>query len=351
MPNQDHTPLKIPLGLDRLKIDNQTVAFVMLVLLAMIIAIVNPAFVSVTTVFDILRNMTVIGIMGMAALIVMLTGGIDISFPAIAALSAYATIKAFVDFDIDAPVIVIYASAMAIGALVGTINGLFVALFRLPALIVTLGMSSLIYGFTLFFLGSQNIFRVPSSLSTFSRTSIVSIEDSFGRTYSLHPAVFIFIGICIIVALVLRYTTFGRGLYAIGGSRESAMRLGLPVKRYEIFAFVVAGLLAGTAGITQAMFFRNANPGAFSGMELDVLAAVVLGGASVTGGRGTVSGAIIGITFVVLLTSSLVLIGIPAAWQKVFVGAALLIGIGVAGYRATRKQASAPIPFSRMKGQ
>ncbi|MDR6102228.1 simple sugar transport system permease protein [Agrobacterium larrymoorei] len=337
-------------GWPTISLDNRAIAFLMLILLCIVTAAINPAFLSVSTLFDTLRNLTVIGIFGMAALIVMLTGGIDVSFPAIGAVTAYATIKYFVDNSIDAPLIAIYGVAMLLGGSIGLINGLFVALLRLPALIVTLGMSSLLYGFSLFFLGSQNIFRVPASLSSFSRTALMTWEDVSGRTLSLHPAVLIFVGVCVLVGLMLRYTIIGRGLYALGGNRESARRIGLPVKTIEIFAFVAAGVLAAMAGITQSMFFRNANPGAFSGMELDVIAAIVLGGASVTGGRGSVAGAVIGLTFVVLLTSSLVLIGIPAAWQKVFVGAALLLGVGVAGLRATRAQAFAPIPFSRMRG-
>ncbi len=337
------------LRLAGLKLDNRTVAFIMLVTLCVVTGLVNPAFLSVSTVFDTLRSLTVVGILGMAALVVMLTGGIDVSFPAVAALTSYATIKYLTSNDVDAPLVAIYGLAMLLGGALGLVNGLFVALLRLPALIVTLGMSSLLYGFTLFFLGSQMLFRLPARLSALSGASLFTWEDSLGRSFSLHPAVLLFLAISLLVGLYLRFAIGGRGLYAIGGSRESAVRLGLPVRRLEILAFVAAGTLAAVAGITQAMFFRNANPGAFSGKELDVIAAVVLGGTSVTGGRGTVTGALIGLTFVVLLSSSLVLLGIPAAWQKVFVGSALLIGVAMGGWRTSRAQALAPIPFSRMK--
>lgn len=349
MSTPDSNTLLKRLRLSQLRLDNRTVAFAMLMTLCLVTGLADPAFFSLATVFDTLRNLTVVGIFGMAALIVMLTGGIDISFPAIGALTSYATIKYLVANDADASVLTVYGLAMLLGATLGLANGLFVALLSLPALIVTLGMSSLLYGFSLFFLGSQNLFRVPSSLSTFSRTSLVSFQDSYGHTFALHPAVFIFLAISLLVGLSLRFTTAGRGLYAIGGNRESAMRLGLPVRGLEIGVFVAAGVLSAVAGVTQVMFFRNANPGAFSGMELDVIAAIVLGGVSVTGGRGTVTGAVIGLTFVVLLTSSLVLLGIAAAWQKVFVGIALLTGVGLAGWRATQAQTLAPIPFSRME--
>lgn len=328
---------------------NERLVGLLLVVLCLITGLANPAFFSLATVFDMLRNLTVVGIFGMAVLIVMLTGGIDVSFPAIAALTAYATIRIFIGLGLEGPVIAIFALAVAFGVLLGLVNGLLVALLRLPALIVTLGTSSLLYGFSLFFLGSQNLFNVPRALVIFSRSSLLQVADAQGRTWSLHPVILIFLAMALIVALILRYTIFGRSLYAIGSSRDAAERIGLPVRAAEISAFIVAGALAAVAGITQVVFFRNANPGAFSGIELDIIAAVVLGGVSVNGGRGSVIGAVAGLTFVVLLTSSLVLLGIPAAWQKVFVGSALILGISLSGWRATNAERNAPIPHSRMK--
>lgn len=328
---------------------NERLVGLMLVALCLATGLSNPAFFSLATLFDTLRNLTVVGIFGMAVMVVMLTGGIDVSFPAIAAVSAYATIRIFIGLGLDGPVIAVFAVAVVFGVLLGLVNGLLVALLRLPALIVTLGTSSLLYGFSLFFLGSQNLFNVPKTLVAFSRSSLLQVSDAGGRTWSLHPVILVFVAVALAVALALRYTVFGRSLYAIGSSRESAERIGLPVRSSEILAFVLAGGLAAVAGVTQVVFFRNANPGAFSGVELDIIAAVVLGGVSVNGGRGSVAGAVGGLTFVVLLTSSLVLLGIPAAWQKVFVGSALVLGISVSGWRALNAERNAPIPYSRMK--
>jgi simple sugar transport system permease protein len=321
----------------------------MLLALCLVTGFANPAFFSLATVFDTLRNLTVVGILGMAVLVVMLTGGIDVSFSAIAALTSYATIRVFIALGLEGPVIAIFALAVAFGVLLGLANGLMVAFLRLPALIVTLGTSSLYYGFNLFFLGSQNLFNVPKTLVAFSRTSLLRVADDQGRTWSLHPVILVFVAVALIIAVVLRQTVFGRSLYAIGGSRESAERIGLSVKTSETLAFVVAGALAAIAGVVQVVFFRNANPGAFSGIELDVIAAVVLGGVSISGGRGTVLGAVGGLTFVVLLTSSLVVIGIPAAWQKVFVGSALILGVGLSGWRVVRADRQSPVPYSRMR--
>src|SRR5208283_4595983 len=194
----------------------------LLAALCLITGFANPAFFSLATVFDTLRNLTVVGILGMAVLVVMLTGGIDVSFPAIAALTSYATIRVFIALGLDGPVIAVFALAVVFGVLLGLANGLMVALLRLPALIVTLGTSSLFYGFNLFFLGSQNLFNVPRTLVAFSRSSLLQVADAQGRTWSLHPVILIFVAVALTVAGVLRQTVFGRSLYAIGGSRESA---------------------------------------------------------------------------------------------------------------------------------
>jgi simple sugar transport system permease protein len=324
-------------------------AIIMLAVLCILTGAMNPDFFSVATLFDTLRTLTIVGIFGMGVLLVMLSGGIDVSFPAIAALSAYAAVTICHAIDLQGPVIVIYAIAVLIGAFLGLINGALVTFFNLPALIVTLGTSSAFYGFNLFFLGSQNLFNVPKSLSAFSRDSLLKVTDAYDRTWSLHPMVLVFLAIVVLIALMLRFTTLGRGIYAVGGGREAALRVGMPVRRIELTVFGLAGALAALAGITQVVFFRNANPGAFAGSELDVIAAIVLGGVAVTGGRGTVLGAIAGLTFVVVMTTSLVMLGIPSAWQKFFVGSALLIGVSASAWQIKRTACRRPVPFSRME--
>jgi simple sugar transport system permease protein len=153
----------------------------MLVALCLITGLANQAFFSLATVFDTLRNLTVVGIFGMAVLVVMLTGGIDVSFPAIAALTSYSTIRIFIALGLDGPLIAILALAVVFGVLLGLADALMVALLRLPALIVTLGTSSLVYGFNLFFLGSQNLFNVPKTLVAFSHSSLLQVADAQGR--------------------------------------------------------------------------------------------------------------------------------------------------------------------------
>jgi simple sugar transport system permease protein len=140
------------------------------------------------------------------------------------------------------------------------------------------------------------------------------------------------------VGIFLKYTMAGRGVFAIGGSREAAERSGLNTRLIEYGIYCLAGMLAAVAGVTHAALYRNANPAALMGAELEVIAAVVLGGASITGGRGTVTGALLGLSLVTILKSSLVLVGIPSEWQKVAIGSALLVGVTFPAIRLHRLQ-------------
>jgi simple sugar transport system permease protein len=139
-----------------------------------------------------------------------------------------------------------------------------------------------------------------------------------------------------VVFLLLRYTMLGRGIYALGGAREAAERAGFNVSRIQYFIYGFVGLLSGIAGLAYGAMNRQANPQDIVGTELDVIAAVVLGGASLTGGRGSVIGAILGVTLVTIMSNSLVLIGVPSEWRRVVTGAIIIIGTGIPAIQAQR---------------
>jgi simple sugar transport system permease protein len=137
--------------------------------------------------------------------------------------------------------------------------------------------------------------------------------------------------------LILDYTMLGRGIYAIGGAREAAARAGFNVRRIQYFIYGYVGLLSGIAGMTYGSLNRQANPQDIVGLELNVIAAVVLGGATLTGGRGTVIGTLLGVTLVVIANNSLILIGVPSAWQRVVIGVIILVGTGLPAIRDRRR--------------
>jgi simple sugar transport system permease protein len=153
---------------------------------------------------------------------------------------------------------------------------------------------------------------------------------------NLHPAILITLGTIVLVWLLLNYTMLGRGVYALGGAREAAERAGFNVPRIQYFIYGFVGLLSGVAGMTFGSLARQANPQDIVGMELNVIAAVVLGGAQLTGGRGSVLGSVLGVILVVIASNSLVLIGVPTVWQRVVIGLIILIGTGLPALQARR---------------
>ncbi|MGB9896924.1 ABC transporter permease [Thermanaerothrix sp.] len=307
---------------------------VAVVILSILTGVVNPAFFSTANLFDILRNATIFGILAMGVLIVIISGGIDISFPAIAALSTYATVKVLINANYQGSVLLVYAIAASIGLFLGLINAFFISWLKIPTLIVTLGTSSMYYGFNLFFVGSLNLYNLPGQMIPFSRIALVTVQDPEVGLVGLHPAVLIMVAVALLVWWFLKYTMIGRGIFAMGGNREVAERSGFNLRQIEYVIYGIVGVLSAIAGVTQATFVRHANPAALMGTELDVIAAVVLGGAAITGGRGSVIGSLLGVLFVTIMKTSLIMLGIPAYWQKVFVGIALVIGTAIPAIRA-----------------
>ena len=283
-----------------------------------------------------LRNSIVLGIFAIGVLLVLVSGGIDVSFTAIAAFSMYSTTLMLVKSGIDVPWYVAFVISTVIGTGLGLINAFFIAGFRLPTLIVTLGTLSVFRGFLLTFVGSQLISNVPPDMRNFSRLFMLRGTTSEGYFFSLPWAFVALVVVIVGTWILLHRTLLGRQIYAIGGSMESARRIGINVRGVQIFVYAYVGALSGLAGIIHASLARVANPFDLVGLELSVIAAVVLGGARLTGGYGTITGTLLGLALIVLVSNSLILLGIPSTWQSVVIGALILLGTGLPAFQAKR---------------
>jgi simple sugar transport system permease protein len=319
----------------RSRIPHELVLAALLLVLTLVIGFLNPALFSRAHLYDLLKGSTVMGLFALGVLLVMISGGIDISFTAIAVFAMYVTSRWLVAVDFPGTVLVAFASSAAIGFALGGLNALFVAGFRLPALIVTLGTAGLIRGLLLAFIGTEILNQLPPGYARFSRLSWFEQTLPGGETVGLSPVFLLWLVAAVAVALLLRHTVIGRGIYALGGNAAAAERIGLNVTLLRLVVFGLAGALAGLAGLAHATMMRNANPFDLVGMELTVLAAVVLGGAGIFGGRGTVTGTFLGVLLLVLLNNSLILLGIPTYWQRVFVGLILLVATALSLRRET----------------
>lgn len=313
---------------------HEFVVLCVLVLVSILIGIINPAFWSLGNAFSLLKGTVIMGILALGVLIVIVSGNIDISFTAIAAFAMYCTGKLMLALFPEGSLVMAMAIAGAIGVALGAVNALFVAVFRMPALIVSLGTASAIRGFMLAFIGVRIINNLPDAYIDFSRSSLIELTDASGRLVSLPMALLIFVALIAFVWFLMSYTMLGRSIYALGGDAVATERAGFSIARIQVFIFCFVGFLSGIAGVLHSTYMRNANPFDIVGSELDVIAAVVLGGASITGGKGSVFGTVIGVVFIVVIQNSLILAGIPSYWQRVVTGLIIVLSTAATALRS-----------------
>lgn len=317
---------------------NEFIIFVIIVVLSVVVGAINPAFFSISTIFDTLRSSIVYFILAFGFLPIIIYGGIDISFVAIAALTSYATHMLLLKLGYEGGILVYYLLGCLIGLLAGLLNGFLVTQFRLPIFDNSLGIYTMWYGFTLFFIGATMNFEIPEGSVGYYSQYIMSVQDPLTGTTGLHISILYVIVIGVILWLFLRYTTIGRGIYAIGGNREVAVRSGFNITLITLIIFSIMGVFSSVAGITQGLLSRFFNPVLFMGKELDVLAAVIIGGASVTGGRGSILGSVLGVILIQLINRALILTGIPTEWHRLTVGIVLILFISLPALREGRSK-------------
>lgn len=313
----------------RVLMSPQSVVLIAALLFALAIGVINPNFLSVATLVDLLRNSLVTAIFALGVMMVLASGGIDVSFTAIGAFAMYTTMTLVLGVDFEVPILALFVVSALIGALLGLVNGILIGGLGLPTLIVTLGTLSLFRGVLLTFVGTTYITSVPRNVISFARTMIVRMENAMGQLASLPLSFTVLVGVTAFVAVLMNLTKFGRAIYAIGGSEEGARRIGIRVGRTKVLIYVIAGAIAGLAGMTHMTLSRMANPFDLVGAELNVIAAVVLGGARITGGHGTVTGTLLGALVITMINTSLLSAGVPSYWQRVVVGILIILGTGL----------------------
>ena len=299
-----------------------TLALIVLVILT--VGLINPRFFQLPVLFDIVRACTTLGLFALGVLIVLAAGGIDVSFAAIAALTMYSITKLTLLYFPGAPIALLLAIGAASGALLGVLNGLLVHWLKAPSLIVTIGTQYLYRGILLTFVGTVFFMNVPQPMEAFGKLALWRLVTPQGMHAALPATVLVLAGAALLTWWLLNRTLIGRAVYAIGGSLTIAERLGYNLRAVHMFVFGYAGFLAGLAGIVHVSSTRLANPFDLVGSELDVIAAVILGGARITGGSGTVGGTLLGVLLVTLINNVLILAGVPSTWQKVIIGAFIL---------------------------
>jgi len=306
--------------------------------LSVLLTFISDAFLRVDNIIDFLRSNAVIGIMAFGMLPVLISGGIDLSVSSTIALCAVVIGNFMLAFPNSNPIVVILVSMFA-GALVGLFNGLIITRFKIPPIVATLGAMTIILGGVLLYTGGMWISGLPTWFKAFGDFKIGAFPTSNGGVTGVPMQVIIFILAGIMTSLMLRYTLIGRGIYAVGGSVSSAIRVGYNVDKILVFIYVWSGMLTGLAAAVHISIVGQVDPNTYTGYELDVISTVVLGGASTMGGVGTVLGTTLGVILMAILKNGLILAKIPTFWQKVVMGMVIVIAVSVDVINRRREQA------------
>ena len=297
-----------------------------LIVLCAVLSFATDKFLSTSNLLNVLVQLSVVGIAAVGGTFVIITSGIDLSVGSNVALSGMVAAYTMKQFGVNGLVGVLVA--LAIGALVGAINGASITALRLTPFIATLAVLAMGRGLTQQVSQGQTIFGFPPSFTFLGN----------GRIAGVQAPVVITLIVFAVGWFVLTRTTFGQQVYAVGGNREAARLAGIPVKRIIFSVYVLAGLCAGLAAVVLAGRLNSALSSSATGLELQVIAAVVIGGTSLFGGRGSLVGTFIGALLIGVINNGLTLLNVNPFWTQFIQGvvifvAVLLIGLGHAARR------------------
>lgn len=298
---------------------SQTFWVVIAVILACIfLSFATDAFATSKNLYNITRNITFVAIIALGMTFVIITGGIDLSVGSVLCLSSMVlAVTMHAGYSIEIGILASIATALAIGAF----NGILIAYIGFPPFVVTLGMLSI----------ARSLAMVASN-----NTVVFQFGPDHAKLLALGGGAWVFgianpvlytIVLALITGFVLRWTKFGRHIFAIGGNEHAATLTGVPVKQIKVAVYMISALAAGIAGIIQTGWLGAVTTNLGTGMELQVIAATVIGGANLAGGVGTAFGAIVGAALIEVIRNSLGLLGINAFWQGVFIGGAILLAV------------------------
>ncbi|MEN8172432.1 MAG: ABC transporter permease [Chloroflexota bacterium] len=313
-------------------------AFVLLaiVILSAIITSMNPNFLTLENFLDLLKSYSFVGILAIGVLIVLVSGGIDISFTATATIAMY--VMAVVVNQYGGNMFIAFLIASVIGIILGMFNAIIVHFFKIHSIIATIATLNIYYGLLTVFSGGKWIYSLPTWFREFAQVRVFTLTNSTGGQYGLSIITVIWFAFLGLVWVLLRYTIIGRGVYALGGNSVSAERVGFNILRLQLFVYGFMGWIAGIAGVVLTLLVQSVAPNSIVGKELDVLAAVILGGASLMGGVGTLSGTILGVILIATMNNGMTLMRIPAFWYDVFIGLIIVISVSTSAYQNKKKQ-------------
>lgn len=302
------------------------VPLLVLVVIVVFAALASDRFLSAHNLYNILLQASILSVLAMGMTFVIISGGFDLSVGSTTALAGCAAAAAMLHFGIAAGLV----AGLVAGLAAGLINGLLIAGLRLNPFIATMGTMVVLRGFALLYTEGQPIFGeagLPPLFLDYARKSL------FGIPLLTWTPIVLFV----LLGWALHLSTFGKRLFAVGGNEEAAFLAGIDVTRTRIAAYVIAGVIAGIAGIMLTARLQSGQPTAGEGYELSAIAAVILGGASLRGGQGNLAMTIVGVLIIVILGNALNLLNVNSYWQRIAVGLVILLAAAADQIRRRRK--------------
>ncbi len=325
----DTKPPRRPIDFTHLILEGR--AFFALIAIVAVFSFLSPNYFTTSNFLIMASHVAIYGILAIGMLLVILNGGIDLSVGSTLGLCGVisgflmqgVTLKVFGVIGYP-PVWAVAILSCALGAVVGAVNGVLIAYLRVPAFVATLGVMYVARGVALL-LTNGLTYNNLGGRAELGNTGFDWL--GFNRLFNVPIGVLVLAILALLCGLVLARTAFGRWLYASGGNMRAAELSGVPVKRVQIGVYVLSGILAAIAGLVLSSQLTSAGPTAGTTYELTAIAAVVIGGAALTGGRGTIRGTMLGAFVIGFLSDGLVIIGVSSYWQTVFTGAVIVLAV------------------------
>ena len=298
-------------------------AFAGLLIMFTVFSLASPNFFQFSNIVGILLATSVNGILALGVTFVIITAGIDLSVGTVMTLAAVMT-GVFIT-NLGLPIWLGVLGGMATGGLAGLTNGVVISKMRIPPFIATLGMLYIAKGLSLVISGLKPIYFTDTPV--FNQIAMGSVAGKIIPGFDIPNAVIIFFGAAIIANIILTKTILGRYTFALGSNEEATRLSGVNVSAWKIAVYTLAGLFSGLAGVVIASRLNSAQPALGAGYELDAIAAVVIGGTSLSGGEGTILGTVIGAFVISVLTNGLRILSVPQEWQIVITGAIVILAV------------------------
>jgi len=299
-----------------------------LAVLIIIFSCTSDIFLTTNNLLNITRQISIKGLLGIAMTFVIITGGIDLSVGSVIAFSSILTAIAIKDYQL--PVLAAVVIGIAVGTLTGLVNGILIAYVNMPAFITTMGTMTILRGLGYIYTQGYPIYDLPQGFRAIGQGNIGIIPVS----------AVILVVVAILAFMILSKTVFGRHIYAVGGNIEAARMAGIRVKRVQLYVYMISGFISGIAAVVQGARVGSGLPTIGQGFEMDAIASVVIGGAAMAGGSGTILGTLLGSLILGVLDNGLSLLNVDSYVMNVISGVVVILAVLIDQVHVLMKQNS-----------